>query len=876
MTNFNNLNARESVDPLGDWSVTTYISGTVKYGVIKCTSQMSEAVMTGESDFQAGSIVQESSTTQFIQANPLVEGRSSASATYTSTYIESLATIKDFLSKPVLVNSGTWTTGNPNNFQLYTAAVSTLLVSNPIWANKIQGFNLLKADCVVTVQINASPFQAGKLILNYLPCVNDFQQINPNWPNLHNKTLNQKVQTPHVQLDCRQTSAAIRIPYIAPSIFHDFGRQRYEWAYFWLNVMVPLVTGPSAPPSGNGVDYLVYVHFENVELIAPIAPQMGDKVVRRNLVNESAENQGPIATGLRKVGLAAGTLSEIPILSRFTRPVEWVANFASGIAAMFGWSKPRELTGVTIVSNQLTRYSGTCDGPDISFPGGISCLNRIETIDYSSYTNEDEMSFPFLLSIPWYDGAIQWLSTQPAGTLLYNVGVNPNSFVTTATDTVAGNIMNFQYNSMYSYLGNIFNYWRGGFVLTLKFVKTQMHSGRLMVTFTPTTGPTYTTPTITTSAFSLRAIIDIRVEDEISFVIPYLIYSDYLLCNTQTLEEAWSGVLSITVLNELKGPESVAQAIAIQAFWKGAEDLEFAVPGLYGSTVMPYEPQMNHHEIILHGETPSNPLPTTTIGGAPVKSDMFFHASRCIGERILSVKQLLLKNLVVRGLYRDVPFNNKNLIIDPQFISTCNLNATSGAITAPDFGTELFSYFANCYAFRRGGTRFMIQDTDDTYSNLRVNTAVVTNSNNITFPNGFAMLQPIQQLDSPLVTIDNTVPNNNATVDITNGTPYFPISSMNVLDSNKMSYNHIPYYNRFPVSLNTYYNGTVVPTEEPSCPDGLLAVYIPAGFGNPQFQRSVSDDFQFMFFLGPPPTAASFIPATMELTPATVESPITT
>jgi len=121
------------------------------------------------------------------------------------------------------------------------------------------------------------------------------------------------------------------------------------------------------------------------------------KVKRRGgEVKETAENEGPITMGLRKTSKVAGILSAIPVLSQFTKPVEWVTNILAGATAVLGWSKPRELTGQTVVMQQIMRYGGTCEGPDVSFPGGVSCLNRLQAVDYASYTNEDEMSLAFV------------------------------------------------------------------------------------------------------------------------------------------------------------------------------------------------------------------------------------------------------------------------------------------------------------------------------------------------------------------------------------------------------------------------------------------------------------------------------------------------
>jgi len=74
------------------------------------------------------------------------------------------------------------------------------------------------------------------------------------------------------------------------------------------------------------------------------------------------------------------------------------------------------------------------------------------------------------------------------------------------------------------------------------------------------------------SAYALRAIVDIRTEDEITFELPYLIQSDYIK------NDVASGRIDILVLNDLRGPESVAQNIDVQVFYRAGDDFEYAVP----------------------------------------------------------------------------------------------------------------------------------------------------------------------------------------------------------------------------------------------------------------------------------------------------------
>jgi len=637
-------------------------------------------------------------------------------------------------------------------------------------------------------------------------------------------------------------------------------------------IFSPLLAGPSAVPSGLGVDWLLYAHFENVEFLAPVCPQMGNKErVRSNrtkVVNETGENQGPITQGLKAVGTIANLAGRVPLLAEVAGPVEWVANFLSGVTSFLGWSKPRELNGVTVVSDQITRYAGTYDGPDLAVPGGMSCLNRVETIDYASYTDEDEMSMAYLLNIPFYWGEIIWATGNPQGYGLFLDNPSPIEFRTGPfTDTVSTASASFVYNTPTSLIASMFAYWRGPIIVTFKFIKTQMHSGRLQFTFTPNISNTITSPDLNTSSYSLRAIVDIRTQDEISFELPYLALSDYLSTHKGVGDESILGELQVLVLNELKGPESVSQSIAIQIFYRAGPGFEFAVPSYATAGMFAYVPQMGSTERIMHGLDTGNELPQTVIGNANSTHEMVTHAARCVGEKLVSIKQLLLRNNVINGINNSWQFDGTHdqYVIDPNFIAASRMLPVTGDITAPVIGYDLYSLFANMYAYRRGGVRWMHQATPGSTSlESRIFTAIIPNTSTSTGTR-LGGSQPIADFvaqDFPNVEYTPNIGVAPPTVSPPVAHTFYPTQPMNTLTAGKMGYNHVPYYNRFPISLNCYYDGTSVPANEKSCPDGYLVVQDYNSMKDVVIQRSVADDFQFSFFIGAPPTILTYDPPT--------------
>jgi hypothetical protein len=830
-----------------DSSKTSGESGK-NYENPKFTPQMDDTETT---DFTAKVSADKQSTTVFYEAGAQIVGAQSQSTAKVSTYVEQEADIKSFLRKPVLISSGAWTTSQANNANLATGAIAPLLSSVGIWKDKISGFNLFRGDFMIKVQLNASPFQQGKMILHYLPCYANMSALNTKFFARVNKQLIQKVQHPHVEIDCRQTSVTFRIPYIAPTHFYPLKEGLYDWGTWYLDVFSALQTGTAAPASQLQADYAIYAFWENVELAAPTVPQSSNKEKRiksKNVVSETAENSGPIEEGLRKIGTSATIFSEVPILSDFAKPVEWAADLGARLAHIWGWSKPRELDGVGVRALQLARYAGTADGPSLALPGGVIVNNRLETIDYASYTNEDEMSLPYLLNIPTYMGEFSWASNAGQGFSLLSQSMGPIAFKSTGTDVISTHTVNYDLYAPLGYLARFFKYWRGGIDVTFKFIKTQMHSGRLQMTFTPLTTIVGTTPTVSNSAYAMRAVVDIRTEDEVTFTLPFLVYSDYL--NTVTATGGlgvYMGQLDVDVLNDLRGPESVSQTIAVQWFVKASKDFEFAVPTNNLPSTMPYIPQASNEEK-LHGQDSVREIASDVIGNMSLTDDATMHSARCIGERVLSIKSLLLRNSAI-NCYKNNGYIQRNFSFQPLFLSAAQMDTGTGVVKTPDFGGDLLSWMAPMYMFMRGGTNFMWKDTGTSTNN--------TLSGN--FPGAYSYsgnAQPYVITPYPSSLLGTNA--NPQTLINTNGVTNWPVNPGNWTTDVSVAYQHVPYHAAFPFTPTYQYNG-IDTFVDPTMPSSTFTVVAKAAFVDPILQRAVADDFQLLFFIGCPPVATSYV-----------------
>jgi hypothetical protein len=735
-------------------------------------------------------------------------------------------TIKDFLGKPYLLNSFQWAPTSLENTNLYLLDIASTLSSVAVWADKIRGFELIRGTFNLRVQINASPFQAGKMILHYLPNYSDRVSVDPQFAARYNSFLIQKFQHPHILLDCRDTVAIFSVPYISPSPYYDVKSATYDWGRIFLDVVSPIAVGASASAGTTTAEVTVFGYWSNVELAAPIRPQSNNKekfTARKGKDLESKEHtMGPIASGLKAVSSAASTLSSIPFLSPVMTTLSWATDVGSQIASIFGWSKPRINDNIMVMARQPMRYSGTSDGPDASLPVALSCQNAIEMTDDYTITSQDEMSLKFLLSVPTYTERVTWTTAQTSGTaLLLNKQLRPQLLSNSVNTTVGLFTHTARYGAPLYYLSNFFDLWRGSIEVNIKVVKTMFHSGKLLITFTPYHNATVS-PGVTDSIYSLREIIDIREQSEITLKLPYMLHRHYL-DKFQAM-----GRLDVYVLNDLRCPDTVAQNVDLLFFFKAGDDFEFQSPGVVTVGGGIYTPQSNNVETIVN----------SGIAETAVKPCTTQYSSKSIGEHFLSIKQLLNRNSQLQAMTNAIVYAGQSIILNPWHIAGITNVPVTGALRTAAYSADAFSYLAPLFNYYRGKSRvLLVADT--------VNGIMGSNQ-----PNFFQNLGSSQFHNIGGSTYGINLPVI-ATSDTDRNVFNTPVASGS---NHGYQWIHIPYYSKYPVSFTQIWNGgTTNYYLDETQPISTACFTASANFGGSAvLERSFCDDFQLTFFIGCP------------------------
>jgi hypothetical protein len=387
------------------------------------------------------------------------------------------------------------------------------------------------------------------------------------------------------------------------------------------------------------------------------------------------------------------------------------------------------------------------------------------------------------------------------------------------------------------YLSNFFKQWRGSYDVTFKFVKTQFHSGRLQITWTPNMNVGLA-PTPTTGILSLRQIVDIREQDEFTFNLPYMVPDPYLATSSLTYPRNSSGQLDVVILNDLMAPETCSQSISILVFIKGGPDFEFQVPGNNAIGPQAYGPQSAQEDILYHGG----------IADSKIESPDTSYSAASVGEHFTSIKQFLNRfSQIINFSGSAFPGAVTNFTLYPWYAGSTSISTSTGALTSGPLGGDAFSIFSPMYLYRRGSVRLCVS----------CDKIMHINAGNV------ASGTDISTWTSPVI-VQNLVPGLAHSFTAANTAPSAGHQPLCGIAPNELgpgfSYIHCPYYSRYPVSLIPNFDGNLNLTPVQYTMPWTTAVFAaPSSFDVTTLVfRSFGDDFQLSFFIAAPPILTAY------------------
>lgn len=641
----------------------------------------------------ANKAVDQNDTTKFVEDANLVTRDVSRIAHIDDTILKMSDTnfneqsIVSFLSKPIKLASGTFNVTDSysflNNYSMpYAAFQSTQGI---LWREKLRGIFGIRMDMKFRIVINANRFQQGRYILGYVPLASPLKGVSSlkqlAFNNMHMATLVQRTTVPHVEFDLNtDTVAELEIPFISCRTFYCLASvinslDEFPLGYLNLYPYSPLVS----PAGSTTAGYTIYVSFSNVTLFGAASPQSGIQSKRhRNPQKEEISNSsnGPISSVSSALSKGFKEFANIPVLSTYANSISWVADRVTGVASIFGWSKPTQGDSLTKMSLYQGANHNVVDGDSdaramsyLSKPG-IVAMNGISGTDY------DEMDFSYVTrKLAWFE-TDQWTTSDVEGTEIGSISITPDKFVTNSAITSFTPV---------GFVFGFFKLWRGSLRFRFKFVKTEFHSGRLEFAFFPTQA--YGAALTQNSQYVHRNIVDIREHSELDIVIPFI--------NDVPYSHGETGVLKVRVIDPLVAPATVSSTVTILIEICGGEDIEFAIP-----TTFAYTPTV----VVPQSGLDARSIIQMNIGNSTIVADSNITSSLCIGDKISSFRSMLKR-------YTPIAYNDQNatggVILKDSSITIFPdaISVLSAAIVADYVVADNYTLVASCYALTRGGVR---------------------------------------------------------------------------------------------------------------------------------------------------------------------------
>jgi len=733
--------------------------------------------------------------------------------------------IENFLGRPVLCASGSWTTANVVGSQLQTIPLPSSCLTNSSYADKLRGFFGFRAKMVCRVQVNSQRFQQGRLLLHYLPqtaTMGTYRRTTAL------ASLIAITQQPRVDLNLNEdTEVRLEIPYVSNSLYYNLSNGSYDFGTFYLTVYGLLRTGSGA----TTVSYSVYCHFEDVEVSYPAVSQMGVKTLKARGGSSRGDVQdvelknaglGPISGTLARISSASSVLSEIPLLSTFTAPAAWASGVLSRAADALGFCKPANEGAVEKRTLSTFANMNNSNAIDNSVRMGLRTDNHVQMVPGFGGTDIDEMSLNHMLSVPAYIGSVPWTTNNTVGASIYQQNLNPFRF---SEDRIVST-QTLRYFTPMGYVGNHFQWYRGSICFKIKIVKTEFHSGRLQIAFFPGKNLSLSVATLASSQYVFREIIDLRESSEIVITMPWTALTPYYNYGDSY------GIIDVRVLNPLVAPDAISTTVDVIMEVFCAEDFEFGCPTPMNYLPMLYNPQCgvprfrSQSGVVISAtaEKSSNFIDGSAASAA-IQPSLF-----CMGERILSIRQLVKR---FTTLYVPSVAGSTFLALDPtaNYIPTAGL--TDGVKVSATHRVDMLSYYAACFRFVRGGIRFKIIDPAITTA-AYVNTFVGAASN-VSPVSSFSASNVTNGLDQPVV----VVPSLTGGIEVE--MPYY----------NATHASHVRLVSGIPLSSELR-----EPTDNAMClqvaPAQTTTTLTPFSTAL-RVYRAAADDYSLGFFIGVPP-----------------------
>jgi len=658
---------------------------------------------------------EEHAVVTFHDSAPIVKDdyQQTSSALDALTYSDmSDASLSDFLSRPVLINSLEWSQGTTfsTSFQAFN-----LLMSNTGVLRKLNNYSLFRFSLCVRVMINGMPFHQGRLGVSFTPLTNiGGHRSSPAITNI----LYRESQLPGTKASplnpAENETYEIKFPFFFPENYFPLGNYLsgstlpdYAQNYAVMDIFSYGDLFAANSEINQNVGISVYAWFEDVELGAPTVSANAVSKSRRKGVSQAVPKEeesedGIISSVTSAFAAATGELSGVPFIGSYAKMGSDFLNKTSRALRIFGFSRAPILTDPSrfrydpVSSLALTSGAEVVDKLTFDPKQGLS-------VDPALYGlgPADQMSFEHICSNWSYIGTANWAVGSAADTRICQIGVSPYYAFRDGTNVIFASM---------SLPAPLFTKWAGTIEYKLVFASSKYHRGRLNISF----DPDGINATISTTNLRNTIIVDLSETTEVTFTVSWaqpqayldvpalLDFNPFSQSGIIYNQDLFNGSIDVRVLNELTAPVT-PNSIDVYCFARACPDIEYAVPTtalIDNLSVVPSGLVSGSSSALrLYGEPSPN---------SDIKPVAYF------GEKVVSFRPLLKRytnwttisttsvagaaDVMMRIGLPAFPAGASNL--DPtQF-------GTGGIGTVITARTPVMSYLRTAYVGWKGGTRW--------------------------------------------------------------------------------------------------------------------------------------------------------------------------
>lgn len=383
--------------------------------------------------------------------------------------------IDNFFSRPLNIHTFTWQPGVSHDF---TIDPWSLYLENKRVINRIANYSLFSADkMVISVRVNGNQFYYGRCLMSYEPLPGMSESDETYMTGF--LRLMMYSQRPHAYINPTNSEGCeMSLPFMWPE--NKLRIKNGDWSQLGRLSFDTLFNLHHAMGSNNSITVQLFAHLEGVSLTVPTSFNPSA------LIPQSGEySNSPVSAMATTVARVAGMLGNVPVIGKFAKATQMAASAAGGIAALFGFSRPRVLDStkpfVPRVAGNLSVYNSTDNSMTLALD------NKQEvTIDPSvtGVNGDDELSIKSLVTREALFSHFPIQLDDAPGKLLWNCAVTP-SYGDYAGSSGGDEWM----MTPAAYTASCFGYWGGTMKYRFMVVASDFHKARLRFVWDPVASP---------------------------------------------------------------------------------------------------------------------------------------------------------------------------------------------------------------------------------------------------------------------------------------------------------------------------------------------------------------------------------------------------